>query len=195
MANKDTTALISDIIATIYENSNGDITGNILQSKLINIIQSRGLCEVFVATKIYYQNEVIVFTDNQIYKCLSDTTAGETPLTHPAKWTLLSAGLTKLDADLVNNTPGNIVVGDKTLYKAIMINFAIKRGALYEVGTINLTNKADVLVSHKSEFDDCGYTFTKSFSGDDIELNWTDGLVDGNDGKLDMSIIYINLSA
>ncbi len=91
MANKDTTALIQALVADIIENTQGLISGTKLQARLIDIVQSKGLCEVFQTGKKYYQNELIVFTDKQFYKCLTNTLAGESPTTHPAKWEVIGS--------------------------------------------------------------------------------------------------------
>ncbi len=103
-------------------------------------------------------------------------------------------GLVIMGANLENDTPGSLVIGNKLAHKAIFIEYSIKRDSLIEVGTIRLTNsEANNWVSRKSELDDCGFSFTKTFDGDDIKLNWTDDLQDGNAGRIDMIVKYIPL--
>lgn len=91
MANKDTLKLIEDLVIDVVENTQGLISADTIKGRLIDIVQSKGLCEVFQTGKKYYQNEIIVFTDDQFYKALSNTLAGETPTTHPAKWQVIGS--------------------------------------------------------------------------------------------------------
>lgn len=92
MANKDTAKLIEDLVADIVENTEGLISADILRGRLIDILQSRGLFETFQGTKLYYQNEHISFTDDNIYKCIEDLDeTGQSPTTHPLKWKVIGA--------------------------------------------------------------------------------------------------------
>lgn len=43
----------------------------------------------FDATATYAVGEQMLFTDGDLYNCLTATTAGQTPLTHPSKWELV----------------------------------------------------------------------------------------------------------
>jgi len=103
MANRDTTALIEQLVIDMVENTQGLISADKLRSRLIDIVQSRGLFEVFQNTKKYQQNEHVSFTDNQIYKCITDTNAGETPVTHPAKWQIIGS-ISTITAAIVSYT-------------------------------------------------------------------------------------------
>jgi len=100
MANKGTVALIQGIIDKIKANGTKSITGTLLQTELINVIQSRGLIEKYQPTKIYEQNEFISYNDN-IYITIAVTIAGETPDSHPAKFVLQGSGGGGISAAIV----------------------------------------------------------------------------------------------
>lgn len=85
MANRSTVNLIQKIIDEIKQNGQGAITGPLLQTLLIDLVQSRGLIERFVSTKAYSQYEFVSY-NNIIYMTIQATIAGETPDTHPVKF-------------------------------------------------------------------------------------------------------------
>lgn len=91
MANKNTLELIKSLVDDIVENTQGLISADTLKSRLIDIVQSRGLFEVYSSSKVYEQNEHISFTDNNVYKCIEVTEIGQNPTTHPAKWQIIGA--------------------------------------------------------------------------------------------------------
>lgn len=103
MANKATVDLIKSLIEDIFENTEGKVGGDLLQARLLDIVQSRGLFETFQSGKAYQQNEHISFTDNQIYKCSQNTDAGESPTTHPAKWQVIGS-VSSITAAIVQYT-------------------------------------------------------------------------------------------
>lgn len=195
MANQDTLALIQALIDDIVQNNQGLISGTILQGRLIDIVQSRGLCEVYQPTKKYYQNELIVSTDNELYKNLLETDVGENPNTNPEKWFKITNKIVlPFKVDLLDNTPGSLIIGDKTVNKSLHISYSIKRGALLQAGSMVLTNNtANSWVNNRSLEDDCGFTFSKTFNGNEIKLNWVDNTANGNDAVLSMIIININI--
>jgi len=107
MANKGTTSLIQGIIDVIKENGTKSITGSILQTQLINIVQSRGLIEVMVSTKTYLQNEFVSYNDT-IYKTLATVNPDETPVTNPEKFQVQgTSGGEPSNAVDITFTPGS----------------------------------------------------------------------------------------
>lgn len=106
MANKGTTSLIQGIIDVIKANGAKSITGSLLQTQLINIIQSRGLIEVMVSTKTYLQNEFVSYNDT-IYKTLATVNPDETPVTNPEKFQVQgTSGGAPSNAVDITFTPG-----------------------------------------------------------------------------------------
>ena len=94
---------------------------------------------------------------------------------------------------LIDNTPGYITIGDITVHKAVIINYVLSRGSLIETGVMKPTRNDDGKLGWRPENDDCGFVFTKTISGNEIRLSYTDNLADGNDGELVMILIYIPL--
>jgi hypothetical protein len=65
----------------------------------------------YSAVTVYNPGDYITFTDYSVYKCVTLTTAGQSPTTHPAKWSevddvVISAGWGTIIADEI--TAGNI---------------------------------------------------------------------------------------
>jgi hypothetical protein len=92
MAAKGISQLIAQIIATIYQNTSNDITGQILQDQLGDIIDSLNQ-SLYNNLIPYNSGQVVVIDDGglkKLYLCVTNTTAGESPLTTPAKWVLAS---------------------------------------------------------------------------------------------------------
>jgi hypothetical protein len=81
---------------------------------------------------------------------------------------------------ILNGTPGHLVVGDITIHNSVRIEYTVIRGTSIEMGNLKLDNKANELVSRQYEFDDCGFEFTKSISGNELRLAWTDPLANGS---------------
>lgn len=103
MANKATDILIQSIIEDILENTTGEISGDKLQARLLDIVQSRSLFEQFQSGKAYFQNEHVSFSDDQIYRCEENTDAGESPTTHPLKWKVIGS-VSSITAAIVQYT-------------------------------------------------------------------------------------------
>lgn len=62
----------------------------------------RGDAIAYNAATAYAVDTYMLFTDNVIYSCVTLTTAGQTPLTHPAKWL-------DVDAKSICNGPGTVI--------------------------------------------------------------------------------------
>jgi hypothetical protein len=56
------------------------------------------------ATAYVGGTDYMLFTDNHIYKCVTTTTAGQTPITHPAKWS-------KVSESVISEGWGSIIAG------------------------------------------------------------------------------------
>lgn len=103
---------------------------------------------------------------------------------------------TESDIALADGGTGSLVVGDITLHASVKIDFTLIRGTIIETGYLRLTNIADTAIYRKDENPtvvDAGITFTKSLSGDDIVLGYTDSLVNGDpiDIKLTINQTYL----
>jgi hypothetical protein len=85
---------------------------------------------------------------------------------------------------LQNEGSGNIILGDISVYNSFKLEYVLKRGQLTEFGEIKMDNKNDEIISQQSDFDDAGFTFSKSISGSDVRLSWIDYLENGNNGQL-----------
>jgi hypothetical protein len=82
----------------------------------------------------------------------------------------------------------NVILGSLTTDGSIIINYAAKRGALYQQGEITLLNKVsstDVL--HEWDGDDIGLTVTSDILGDNLRVN----MVVDNSSLDDISFNYI----
>ncbi|MBN1185773.1 MAG: hypothetical protein JXB49_26055 [Bacteroidales bacterium] len=85
---------------------------------------------------------------------------------------------------LANGSSGNIIVGDKTLHSSIHITYSLIRGSLVEMGVIRIENRENTIIVHEADFDECGFTFSKNISENDLRIGWTDDLTLGNNGLL-----------
>ncbi len=86
-------ALLASIIATVYQNSNGDIDGQDLQDRLVDMVDSLNQAS-FDPLIPYNEGQQIIYNNGGVYTsylCITDTTPGEDPISVPAKWTITSA--------------------------------------------------------------------------------------------------------
>ena len=92
MAAKGISVLLQQIIDNIYQNTNNDISGQILQDQLIDLVDS--LNQSLYNNLLPYNVGQAVIIDNSGYKtyiCVTNTTPGESPITTPAKWVITSS--------------------------------------------------------------------------------------------------------
>ena len=75
---------------------------------------------------------------------------------------------------LAGGGTGNIVLGDKTVYRTFIIQYSLKRGAVYEEGILRILNASATVQMLRDEQDngDCGVTFTVNISGDNVRLGY-----------------------
>lgn len=107
---------------------------------------------------------------------------------------ILSEASTMQEETLVDSGSGDIVVGDNTINRVIFIEYSILRGTILETGRMVITNKADTYLNREmTSSDDAGITFTKSISGTNIRLSWTDDLTDGNNCDLILTKVVQNI--
>ena len=107
---------------------------------------------------------------------------------------ILSEASTMQEETLVDSGSGDIVVGDNTINRVIFIEYSILRGTILETGRMVITNKADTYLNREmTSSDDAGITFTKSISGANIRLSWTDDLTDGNNCDLILTKVVQNI--
>jgi hypothetical protein len=62
---------------------------NKIQSDLndnIYLSVSQGTAAAYASGTAYTAGQYMTYTDNSVYKCVTTTTAGQTPVSHPAKW-------------------------------------------------------------------------------------------------------------
>lgn len=85
---------------------------------------------------------------------------------------------------LASGQTGSITVADITVHNSIRLMYTIIRGDLTEMGEMLLDNRANDIVSVVSDMDDCGFTFTKSISGNNLQISWSDALANGVNGLL-----------
>lgn len=80
----------------------------------------------------------------------------------------------RIITDIINNTSGNIEIGDTIQNKAIYIDYSISRNALYELGTIAVSGKDDTIIDDvmNVNFDDAGITFSKNVTGSTINIGY-----------------------
>jgi hypothetical protein len=72
---------------------------------------------------------------------------------------------------LTYNTVTNIVVGDKTIDDFIIVRYACIRRYLYDAGEIIISNDAGLIIPIlTSYFQNCGFTLTMDFNGNEIRL-------------------------
>jgi hypothetical protein len=92
--------------------------------------------------------------------------------------------------DSVSDSATNyyIIVGSVSENESIKIDYTAKRGALIEQGALMLTNINDTSIARTSEFDDVGLTIAKNINSDQIRLDVTDVLTDGNPTSLKLNI-------
>ena len=101
MAAQGIDTLLAQIIATIFQNSSNEIDGQDLQDQLVDVVNS--LNQGLYNNVIPYNVGQSVVVDNggtlELYICVTNTTAGESPITTAAKWDLIpgSAGGVVLD--------------------------------------------------------------------------------------------------
>jgi hypothetical protein len=67
----------------------------------------------------------------------------------------------------------NIIVGNKTKHKVVVVDYIISNTDGIETGVIKLTNINDNKLSHISSFDDLNLLITKEIIDDDLILNIT----------------------
>lgn len=100
MSAKGIDILLAQIIANIYQNSAGDITGQTLQDQLVDVVDSlnQGLYNNLIP---YNVGQSAIIDDGgakKLYLCITNTTPGESPITTPSKWDLASGSGIVLDS-------------------------------------------------------------------------------------------------
>ncbi len=90
MAAQGIDTLLAQIIANIFQNSAGDITGQTLQDQLVDMIDSlnQGKYNNLLPYKV---GQSVIFDDGgtqKLYLCVVATVPGESPATTPASWDL-----------------------------------------------------------------------------------------------------------
>lgn len=101
-----------------------------------------------------------------------------------------------VDITLADGGSDSTVVGDVTEHAAVKIDYTLIRGTIVETGYLRLTNIADTAIYRRDEnptLVDAGISFTKSISGDDIVLGYTDTLSDGNPTEIKLLITQTTL--
>lgn len=90
MPQKNTQEMLTEIISTIKNNTNGEITGNVLQSILADLTYTLSASNYNADLENgYSQNQVVLFNDGKglrHYSAKMDTEKGESPITNPEKW-------------------------------------------------------------------------------------------------------------
>ena len=92
------TQLLAQVTANVYQNASKDVTGQILQDQLVDTIDSLSQ-SLYNPSIPYNAGQSIDFnngTDYKRYVCLSNTVAGESPSTTPAKWIVVNGVLNEL---------------------------------------------------------------------------------------------------
>ena len=150
-----------EILNTITQNTDNDITGQIMQDRLQDIIDSlnQGL---YNDTIPYKAGQVVSFDtpkERQMYQCLLDTAPGQSPTGSPSNWALLYLLRSEpISRDIYLSNTGNDTTGDgtisnrwATINKALDSILTIVDGVdvtIYlEAGTYNLTNADRALIS------------------------------------------------
>lgn len=87
----------------------------------------------------------------------------------------LSSQDTQFDKTLTGGDTGNIVLGDKSTYRSFIIDYTLKRGAVYEEGHLRILNTGTAVQMLRDEQDtgDVEVTFTVNISGDNVRLGWS----------------------
>lgn len=105
--------LIALIISTVYQNSSGDVSGQDLQDRLEDMMDSLNQ-SLYDNTVPYNVGQSVTFNDGGTYKhysCTTATVAGESPTGAPSKWTLTSAVGISLDSIELDITALKAVTG------------------------------------------------------------------------------------
>lgn len=105
--------LVAQIIAIIYQNSAGDVSGQELQDQLVDVVDS--LNQGLYNNLIPYNVGQSVIIDNggtkELYICVTATTAGESPITTPSRWDLTSGSGVVLDEIVLSVSALKAVTG------------------------------------------------------------------------------------
>jgi len=113
MAAKGIDQLIAAIIAAIFQNSANEIDGQDLQDQLVDVVDS--LNQGLYNNLVPYNIGQSVIIDNggakELYVCVTATTAGESPITTPAKWDLTSGSGVALDEIVLSVSALKAVTG------------------------------------------------------------------------------------
>jgi hypothetical protein len=89
-----------------------------------------------------------------------------------------------IPVQMTNNQDGYIAVGDITLHNSVRIEYTIIRGVLYEAGSLLLENRANEIIVQQADLDESGFVFSKTISGNELRIAWTDELANGTHGLL-----------
>lgn len=128
MSVKGTGTVRTETEAAIYTNTSNLISGDDVQEAIVNALDSLSK-DTYVDTIPYEIGESVIFDDGstkKIYVCVAGTTPGESPSTHPAKWTdiletvlggdVTIGGNLIVEGDTVVNKTENVLISDNHLY-------------------------------------------------------------------------------
>lgn len=96
------------------------------------------LLSVFNVNKAYVTPELIIWTDNNIYECVVDTVAGDTPKSAPAKWNFVNGSDKKND---LGDTGGGTVDIDWSLGDYVLLTISTSATTLTFSNWASLTPK------------------------------------------------------
>lgn len=144
MATLGISQLLAQIIANIYTNVSNDIDGDTLQYQLTDIVDSLNK-SLYNALIPYNVGQAVIIDEGgfkKVYLCVTNTTAGESPITTPAKWELVSVSGISLDYITSNITTLKAITGYSD-EDQVLVN---SNNGLYYFDAANITVGDDDLI-------------------------------------------------
>jgi len=180
MSAKGIDVLLAQIIANIYQNTANDIDGDTLQDQLVDAVDSLNQ-SLYNNLLPYIIGQSVIIDDGgikRLYICVTNTTPGESPITTPAKWDLIStsptlqevldvgssaSGITSFSVGTTASASINVVSGN--IYAAVTVSVAgsgleyVNSSSLSQI--ISLSNSG---IEVTDEIDEKGFVYVADYS-------------------------------